>query len=656
MDTLTMSNCAPDAIRDNDLMDYESRLYGPVYAAALTSLAESLRRNACDIVNWFYEGLTHLPRTKLILETLSELELRHLKSQQIQNVYALAAPDLTAKDHRTMALRAGRIHAILGLEQEDLIRARGLLSAAIHCNVDTNVHGEALAVLGRRINRDLAWQTEAWEQLQTSRQNVLRSITRLTWDAGSYTDLIVQVGEILGTLEEVAGCSVGRLDSEGVFLFEAVSGGTMEAYRAELDSSAARPVSNGDHPLGRGPAGRAWRSGKAERTVNFQTDPLAKPWKDLARRKGFRSSVAIPLSPLGYPPMAILSLYSAFPGGYAAPEQISFIGQLQTLLGFAIARIENREGPSDTVPYATRQHWAALLRSDALQMHYQPLLDLRTGQIGKVEALARLRDGDRLLAPGEFFPALSSNDFLVLYVRGLGQTLAQRNRWLQDGVNLNVSINLPPSALSDIRYFEATQKALTEHGCAPHMLTLEILETDALPSGMDLSLELAKFKALGVILAEDDLGSGHSSLNRLRSLPFDWVKIDRGIVSHVDQDPSNVLHFIYHLTRLGHSLGKSVIVEGVEGAELLEAIVILGADAAQGYGIARPMPAQQMIAWLGNQPRLPDPHNPKSPLGKLAQLLIWEESRHLISQKPAALNRLPRHSRRPALNARPDVK
>ncbi|WP_256972161.1 EAL domain-containing protein, partial [Paraburkholderia caledonica] len=170
-----------------------------------------------------------------------------------------------------------------------------------------------------------------------------------------------------------------------------------------------------------------------------------------------------------------LTLYSPFPGGFTAADRIAFIALLQTILGFAIARIERLEGSTSTVPYAVRQHWSQLLRSDALQMHYQPLLDLRTGQVTKVEALARLRDGDRLLMPGEFFPALSSDNFLELYVRGLGQTLAQRNRWLQGGVNLTVSVNLPPSALSDIRYFEATRQALTEHGCAPHMLTLEIL-------------------------------------------------------------------------------------------------------------------------------------------------------------------------------------
>jgi GAF domain len=356
-----MSTCAPDATRDSNQMDHEPSLYSPVWAAALTSLAEALQHNAGDIVGRFCEGLTDLPRSKHILEALSEVEFEHLKSQQIRNLYALADPDLTAMAHRAMALRAGRLHAIVGLDREDLIRSRGLLSAAIHNNVDTTAHGEALRVLGQRLTRDLAWQTHAYQQLQTSRQDVLLGITRLAWDADSYTDLIVRVGEILGAHDEFAGCSVGRPDSEGVFRFESVSGKTIEKYRAGLESSAEQPVSDGDRPQGRGPAGRAWRSGNVERIVNFQTDPQAEPWKDLARREGFRSSAAIPLSPPGHPPMAILSLYSAFPGGYAAADQMTFIGQLQTLLGFAIARIENREGHTDTVPYAIRQHWAALL-------------------------------------------------------------------------------------------------------------------------------------------------------------------------------------------------------------------------------------------------------------------------------------------------------
>jgi EAL domain-containing protein (putative c-di-GMP-specific phosphodiesterase class I) len=281
-------------------------------------------------------------------------------------------------------------------------------------------------------------------------------------------------------------------------------------------------------------------------------------------------------------------------------------------------------------------------------MHYQPLMDLKTGRVTKVEVLARLRDGDRLLTPGEFFPALSSDDFLELYARGLMQALSQKNHWLRDGIDLNVSVNLPPSALSDNRYFEATQQALAEYGCAPDGLTLEILETDAFPLGVDVLRELTKFKTLGIKLAEDDLGSGHSSLNRLREVPFDLVKIDRKISNLAGQDASDVLRFIYQLIRLGHSLGKTVVVEGIEEAGMLEAVVILGADVAQGYTIAPPMPAEQVAKWLGSQPDLPDSRHPETPCGKLAERLIGEERLRLLSADPRAFAMLVDISKNPS--------
>jgi EAL domain-containing protein (putative c-di-GMP-specific phosphodiesterase class I) len=635
-ETPAMSNHAPDPIPGTNLMDDEAQLYSLTLAAALNSLSEALQHHAGDIENRFFDGLTRLSGSTQILKTLSEPELQHLRSQQLQHLYALAAPDLTAKDHRAMALRTGRIHATVGLNREDLIRSWEILSAEILETVDTAVHSEALSVLGRRLTRDLAWQTEAYQRLQASRQDVLLRITRLAWKTDSYTDLIGSVVQILGKHDEVAGCSVGRPDSQGVFRFESVSGRTIETYLTTLERSAERQIMTGDRSQGQGPAGRAWCSDEVERSVNIATDPRMAPWRDFALQAGFRSCVAVPLCQPGQPRKAILTLYSAFPGGFTTADRIAFIALLQTILGFALARIERLEGSTGTVPYAVRQHWSLLLKSDALQMHYQPLMDLKTGQITKIEALARLRDGNRLLKPEEFFPALSSDDFLELYTRGLMQALSQRSRWLRDGIDLNVSVNLPPSALSDNRYFEATQQALTECGCAPDGLTLEILETDAFPTGVDVLRELTKFKTLGVKLAEDDLGSGHSSLNRLRELPFDLVKIDRKISNLAGHDASDALRFIHQLIRLGHSLGKTVVVEGIEDTGMLEAVAILGADVAQGYAIAHPMPGEQVAKWLGSQPGLSDCHHPDTPPGKLARRLLWEERLHLISEDPLA--------------------
>lgn len=296
---------------------------------------------------------------------------------------------------------------------------------------------------------------------------------------------------------------------------------------------------------------------------------------------------------------------------------------------------------------AERGRYAALLQAGALEMHYQPLLNLKTGDVEQAEALARLRDGERLLAPGLFLPALSPEDLLELYARGLRQALAQRRLWRALGCDIALSVNLPASALGNDRYFDATRDALAAHDCPPHRLTLEILETEEMPAGA--GPRCTRLKALGVGLAEDDLGSGHSNLRRLRELPFDTVKIDRSIVMPGERDACNVLQRIYQLTRLGHALGKTVVAEGVESADMLEATALLGVDAAQGHAVARPMAAPRLAAWMrayaagaAVAPRA----RPGGALARLARLLIWEEEmRRACATRsrggPAVLQRAP---------------
>ncbi|ASW01879.1 diguanylate phosphodiesterase [Paraburkholderia aromaticivorans] len=639
-----MANPAQSSGASNHWMDDDVDLYDQKRQSVFASLLSVMTGHAAEIVDAFYLKLAVLPKSKAILEALSPDELEHLKAKQRDTLLTMASPDLSAHAHREMALRVGRVHAIIGLDREELVRSRIILATEIRRSVDPVQHNEALSLLARRLTRDLAFQTEAYQQIQASRQQVLMALTNVAWEAETYTDLIGLTVNLLGRHEEVAGCSVGRPDSQGVFRFESASGGAIRAYVAHVEAGSEQQITtDAMQPQGQGPAGRAWRSGEVHRVVDIATDPSMEPWRERAAMAGFRSSIAIPLRQPGKPAKAILSLYSAYPGGYSSEDQSAFIAMLQSLLGLAIDRIENSEGHTRTVPYTQRQRWTELLHSEALVMYYQPLLDIRTGEVTKIEVLARLRDGDRVLSPAVFFPVMSSNDFFHLYVSGLNQALAQRNAWLRDDLDLAVAINLPPAALSDLRYFTATQQALAQHGCAPHVLTLEVLETDDLPANSDVLQALNRFKALGVILAEDDLGSGHSSLNRLRQLPFDWIKIDRNITNLADQDANSVLRFIYQLTRLGHSLGKSVVVEGIEHVDLLDAIGILGADAVQGYAIAEPMPAAQLTNWLATRPRTADTsagHPRKGAFVKLAQLLIWEERLHLVSEDPLALTRL----------------
>jgi EAL domain-containing protein (putative c-di-GMP-specific phosphodiesterase class I) len=610
----------------------------------MQTLIEALQGTADLVVNRFYEELARLPKSRRILEMLSEQELAHLKERQIQNLLAIAQPGLTSKAHAEMAMRIGRIHAIVGLDKEELVRSRGILQELLYKLIGRNVSSQALSLYSRRLTSDTAWQLKAYQSVEDSQQDVLQRITRIVWEAGGYTHFIDQVIATLAAHDEVTACAIGRPDAGGIFHFEAGAGGQRghdgdggEGLLDVLMTQGHEISVRADHPQGQGAVGRAWRSGNPERVVNYQTDPLVARWREVAEREGLRSAVALPLAAPGQTPIAILMLYSAYPGGFVGPDQVAFIELLQTLLGCAVSRLQTHDGLHvAAVPMSVRQHWAALVRTGALEMHYQPLLSLSNGQCAKVEALARLRDGDRLLTPDEFLFALASDDLLELFVRGLQQALADRAQWLAAGHDLEVSINLPPAALNDIRYFDATRELLAAHACPSARLTLEVLENEALSLNQGQRAILAKFRALGVLLAQDDLGSGHSGLARLRELPFDWIKIDREI-AHLGGDTTlDALRVVYQVTRLGHSLGKLVLAEGVDAPDLLEALAILGVDGAQGYVIARPMPADELAVWIGGAARVPDASAAASVFARLARFIVWEERVRMIAAMPGA--------------------
>jgi diguanylate cyclase (GGDEF)-like protein len=598
--------------------------YDPAWAPEMASLSAQLERNAAAIVDDFYYRLGRLTHCKRILDALDESEIQHLKAQQVRNLFALADPGLTEEDHRVAALRVGRIHAMVGLNREELVRCRGILAAAVDRHLGRSVSRDATQTFARRLNRDLAFQSDAYQRLEDERREALSRIARVTWSSESYADLIAQIVDILGSCDEVAGCSITRPDGRGVFRVESAMGRTLAGPQPDLDAEGNGTPQDLPLPMA------AWHTGKIARSVSLSTDASMATWRPTARRLGLRSCVSIPLLLAEGIPFAVLTLHSAFPGGFSSVEQGAFIDLLQTLLALAIGRFASDEGTASAIPESTRRRWRALLRTNALQMHCQPIVELQTGRVIKVEMLARLAEGSRLLTPYEFFPAFRPDDFLELYKYGLEFALSQREKWLRKGFDIAVSLNLPSSALLDIRYFEATRDALIAYGSPPHRLTLELLESEALPRDAGITLALERFMALGVIFAEDDLGSGHSSLSRLRELPFDWIKIDRSIVTFTGQDVATVLSFIYQLTRLGHSLGKSVIVEGVESEPLLEACRLLNVDAAQGYVIARPMPADDLTEWMARRSALADgADRPTSALGKVAQLLMWEERLHL---------------------------
>jgi hypothetical protein len=145
------------------------------------------------------------------------------------------------------------------------------------------------------------------------------------------------------------------------------------------------------------------------------------------------------------------------------------------------------------------------------------------------------------------------------------------------------------------------------------------------------NVRIAEFQKAGILVEQDDLGSGHSSLLRMDRVPCDRVKIDQALVRSALDRPVRTLEFIYHLTLLAHDFGVSGTVEGQEDDGLIEAAAILGADHDQGYGIARPMPAEDVISWTRAWSFPIDPERPRTALGALAGYLLWDRKLAILA-------------------------
>ncbi len=237
------------------------------------------------------------------------------------------------------------------------------------------------------------------------------------------------------------------------------------------------------------------------------------------------------------------------------------------------------------------------LLNGGLQMFVQPVVDLQSGHLVKVEALARLvmPDGS-IIAPGVFLPLLGSAELDRLFSLSLGQALQHVAGWDAQGLELSVSVNLPPSTLLDGHCVEGIAQSLRHHGVAPDRLTLEILESQGIETReQDVAIE--QLRSLGVKLAMDDLGSGYSSLRRLSVLPFDAVKIDQSLLLQIRSLPVQTLSLVSTIVQMGRDFELDVIAEGLEDDAVIEAVTILGAGYGQGYGLGRPMPADELVAW-----------------------------------------------------------
>ena len=239
----------------------------------------------------------------------------------------------------------------------------------------------------------------------------------------------------------------------------------------------------------------------------------------------------------------------------------------------------------------------------ALTLHYQPQVDLTSGRICGVEALARWPHPERGLIPPDAFIPLAEQTGLIAPLTDwvLAEAIRQGREWQRAGLLLRVSVNLSMWNLHDPALPERVAALLREHELSPAWLRLELTES-ALMADTDRAMDvLARLSALGVGLAVDDFGSGYSSLAYLKTLPVDELKIDKGFVREMATDATDAA-IVASTVALGHALGLRVVAEGIEDRATWDLLAGMGCDVAQGYHIARPLPPDALARWLREAP------------------------------------------------------
>jgi diguanylate cyclase (GGDEF)-like protein len=257
-----------------------------------------------------------------------------------------------------------------------------------------------------------------------------------------------------------------------------------------------------------------------------------------------------------------------------------------------------REAARWRLEVATRLRHGAV---DQLVVHYQPVVRLDTGVIEGVEALIRWQHPERgLLMPDTFLAVAEETGQLIPITRWLlRETTRRAAQWRAQGLPLRVAVNISARHFSTETLVRDVRVALRESGLPPDQLLLELTETSVAEDPTRAEDQLAVLRGRGVTVAIDDFGTGWSSLAQLLSLPIGTLKIDRSLVTASERaataDSGAVLSAIVALTR---TLGISSVAEGVETAEHLRLVREAGCDLAQGWLLAQPMPADQLLAWV----------------------------------------------------------
>lgn len=581
---------------------------------AVTRIRESVRSAVIPAI-WKKNGGTPF------LEHLTQDQHARLIEREVQHLEFLASATTIRKDVLGAAHTLGTMYTLFGVDPVVLVAEQTSYLRLLLAEMENEgIKGDDRYLVQQIVE---ARYRDDRRMRRLVRLGVHKAYTAFlsaqvaegTWGKASVEALLA-----LAKLPGIQAAFLFRSNAEGELVAQAMAGPCATVLDEAFLRGDARPVITKSQ-YGNFIGAQAWRTGALQTCPSIALDANMEPWHTLFADLRIYSAISIPIRRQDGTTALVLTVFGACPNQFETSRMQQFSSGLQEKWE---KLWRDRQGMSDERSSLLLER----LFSGGLCMFMQPVVDLRTGRLRKVEALARLKDTDgTIVSPAIFLPLLGHDDLDRLFETGLEQGLAWLKSWDENGLSTELSLNLPPSSLSNTSILNIVGNMLKRYNIPPARLTLEVLETQDIDSGKQ-EAALRDFRAMGVQMAMDDLGAGHSNLMRLSAMAFDSIKVDRGLLHHIRDVPLQIFSVIRSLREMGRDLSSLVVVEGLEDAEVIEAMRHLGCHYGQGFGIARPMPADDFLEWyrVHSEQRLEEKENEiYSDLGALAYM--WTATR-----------------------------